>query len=161
LHPEIEPCRLLSAKIEYVTGEIKPFIKKWCGTGTHMHTYDVHGNVYPCQFFMPLSMGREKSEAALGISIPSEIPAEYFGSECATCPLTPVCPTCLGSNYSETGNLYKKSPGFCRLQKSILAANAYLKWRQLKLGTNSLNDSEKYRLLRGIKVIQDYLFTDT
>ena len=156
-NPSIEPCRMLGAKIEYVTGEIKPFIKKWCGTGTHMHTYDVHGNVYPCQFFMPLSMGKERSASARGLSIPSEIPAEYFGENCANCPLTPVCPTCLGSNYCETGDLYKKAPGFCELQKTILAANAYLKWYQLQMGLITPNDTEKYRLLRGIKVINEYI----
>lgn len=155
LNPQIEPCRLLSVKIQYLDGDIPTTIHKWCGTGTHMKAYDVLGNVYPCQFFMPLSMGTVKSKESATLEFLEEIPAKYFGDNCASCKLTPICPTCLGSNYCETGDLYKKSPGFCELQKIIFSANAFFKWNQYKLGQLKLTKAEEYRLLNGIQIIQE------
>lgn len=154
-NPQIEPCRLLSAGIEYLNGQVLNTIRKWCGTGTHMKAYDVSGNAYPCQFFMPLSMGKEKAKTYNELEFLEDIPATLFGDKCASCKLTPICPTCLGSNYCETGNLYKKSKGYCELQKIIHAANAYFKWKQYQAGQLNLNSEEEYRLLRGIQIVQE------
>lgn len=159
-NPSIKPCRMLSAGIKFINGKTKKTVKKWCGTGVYMRTYDVKGNSYPCQFFMPLSMGEEKSISAKAEDIIEDIPTEYFGDKCSSCPLISYCPTCLGSNYYETGNLYKKAPGYCELQKIILLANSYFQYQQLERGQLELSPKDRYCLLRGIKVVQEYIAKD-
>ena len=52
-HPEIPPVSLLDLKLAVVLNENHP-VKKYCGTGTHMHIYDVDGALYPCHLFTPL-----------------------------------------------------------------------------------------------------------
>lgn len=51
-NPNIKPCLMLGAsisKLGYTTD--RDMVHKWCGVGTSMHTYDVDGALYPCQFF--------------------------------------------------------------------------------------------------------------
>ncbi len=131
-NPQIEPCSILNYDIKRVGFEnTEKTIKKWCGTGTHMHTYDVNGNAYPCQFFMPMSCGAEKAKQAKNITFIDEVPLTMLDQKCQTCLLNPCCPTCYGANYFSTGDIYKKDDGECILQKTIFKANAYFyakKW---------------------------------
>jgi radical SAM protein with 4Fe4S-binding SPASM domain len=157
LHPEIEPCTMLSMDISHLDGKITKTVRKWCGTGTHMRTYDIEGNVYPCQFFMPLSLGNKKAFMAKDLEFNNDIPIEKFGEKCAKCQLAPACPTCFGSNFQETGDLYIKSESYCSCIKIIIAANSYFRWKLLENKHLHLDDKQQYRLLRGIKVIQDYI----
>lgn len=53
-NPSIKPCTMLGCPIERIQSTEKA---RYCGAGIEMRTYDVEGNVYPCQFFMPLSAG--------------------------------------------------------------------------------------------------------
>lgn len=160
-HPTVKPCTMLSMGIEYVDGSVPNEIAKWCGSGNYMHTYDVDGNVYPCQFFMPLSVGTDKAKKLEEIDILSSIPVSYMGEECAACPFVHICPTCIGSNYSETGELYAKSNSVCKCMKVIIAANSYFKWLQVDGGYFDCNLDQKNRILRGIQVVQSHLFSAT
>lgn len=71
-NPSIERTTILSRKISsigYLHEQPKRIARKWCGTGTAMRTYDTDGKRYPCQFFMPMSCGKEKSSKAWEIDI--------------------------------------------------------------------------------------------
>lgn len=78
---------------------------------------------------MPLSIGEEKAKAAKQLTITKDIPIEYLDTKCQECKLAKACPTCIGSNYNDTNNLYSKSDGYCKLVKRMLLANSYFKWK--------------------------------
>lgn len=59
-HPDIEPCNLINAEIGVLPNTQDNPPRKWCGSGEYMHTYDVHGNCYPCQFFMLFLLVKKK-----------------------------------------------------------------------------------------------------
>lgn len=157
-HPEIKPCSLLDTDIiKLGYDNISEKNQKWCGAGTHMNTYDVDGNVYPCQFFMPLSAGEEKSKKAKDIVFHKDIPAELLDDKCKDCVVKAACPTCYGSNYVSTGNLYKKDDNMCKLTKITLKARSYLRARQWEMGQLKLTEEEEQVLLRSVLKIQNEL----
>ena len=45
-------------------------------------------------------------------------------AKCRECVVKTMCPTCYGSNYAATGDIYKKDDGLCILEKIIFYANA-------------------------------------
>lgn len=71
-HPDIEPCSMLDMGITNV-GTNGDEALRYCGAGLSMRSYDVDGKVYPCQFFMPLSVGIEKASKANEIEFPTSI----------------------------------------------------------------------------------------
>lgn len=157
-HPTIKPCNMLDKAIFIIDGEIPTTIRKWCGSGTNMKTYDIHGNCYPCQYFMPISMeGDNKKISFKDKRFETEIPVEAFSPKCQSCKLLKACPTCMGANYTETGNLYHKDDKYCDYIKSEFLATSYLKWEQIKRDQLKVDDNTKYRLLQGIKVVQEEL----
>ena len=125
-HPDIEPCSMLSLDISILAlGKVKP--RRTCGSGNEMVSYDIDGIDYPCQFFMPLSIGAEKAKLARTLDFPADtIPVEEMNPECRTCLIEPVCPNCLGSNFLSSGSIYLRSMDMCRLNKIIIKARSVL-----------------------------------
>ena len=158
-NPSVKPCSMLDEDISKL-GETRiesANIRKWCGVGTAMHTYDVDGVQYPCQFFMPLSIGEENAIKAKQIDFWEEIPLTFLDKKCADCNVRDICPTCYGSNYVATGNIYVKDKGYCELTKTVLKARSYFKAKQWELEQLTLSEEEEQLLLRSIKIIQDSL----
>ena len=157
-NPNIEPCSLLSAGISQIVyaGDSK-LTRKWCGAGTHMRTYDVFGKKYPCQFFMPMSAGLIKSQMAEGIEFLDEIPTDLLDSRCVDCIIKEVCPSCYGSNYVSTGNIYRKEENLCKLTKIIVLANSFFKAKLLEMNRLQLSDNERQALVSAIVKIQTLL----
>lgn len=129
-HPEIQPCSLLDMKIEYQINEQK----KWCGTGTHMVAYDVDGIDYPCSTFLPISIGTEK--AKLSREIDFSMIENLVDPKCKECVIRSVCPTCYGSNYAESGEIYIKNDQLCQLTKVQALAVSYLKSKRILINNN-------------------------
>lgn len=124
-HPDIKPCSLLNRKLAVIGAKKdKPTIQRWCGAGTAMHTYDCDGTYYPCQFFMPISCGEEKSKMSKTIQFHKEVPTSLLEEKCRQCLVKDACPTCYGFNYCESGNIYKKNDAQCILEKRTFYANA-------------------------------------
>lgn len=157
-NPNIEPCSMLSYKIEMVQKD-NSRVRKWCGAGTHMPTYSVDGKKYACQFFMPLSLGEEKAKAAKSLTFIQEIPIDLMDQKCRICPFVSICPSCCGSNYMDSGSLYKKDDNQCELTKIIIQANSYFQYLRLSNNQLRINDEEKYRLLNGILITQEFFNT--
>lgn len=128
-NPKIKPCSMLSVPIEKIQNAERV---RFCGAGIEMRTYDVEGNVYPCQFFMPISVGERALK--LGEVIFYENPDIEKCSECSTCDFYNICPNCYGANYVATGDIYKKDLNMCRLFKIILRANAYFVAQRIEHG---------------------------
>ena len=157
-NPNIKPCSMLDRPI-FKIGAMNPDddIMKWCGTGSHMHTYDTFGNVYPCQMYMPLSMGIEKSDNSKSFVVPTSIPVNQIDEKCQRCILRKACPTCYGMNYIQFGDVYHKDEGLCELTKIMFIAASYLEYQRFEKGMLTLEDKEKFYLLKGIQRIQTEL----
>lgn len=121
-NPESEPISMFDRKIRFLNNKRDPK-QKWCGTGTHMITYDVDGKTYPCHLFTPLVLGSQKAaELQEKMDFSShEVNTDPF---CADCSLLNICPTCYGFNYRDTGNIATREKTMCelfRIQTSVLA----------------------------------------
>lgn len=157
-HPDIEPCSLLSQGIEQIGYDnLQDVNRKWCGVGTHMRTYDVDGSVYPCQFFMPLSAGEEKAAKAKDLVFTQDIDINCLDECCKSCVIRAACPTCYGSNYVSTGNIYRKDPNLCILTKIIIKARSFFKAQQWEAKQLKISKDEEQALLRSIIKIQENL----
>lgn len=154
-NPNIKPCSMLDFDI--IPAVLTPhegYTRKWCGTGTSMHTYDVNGKLYPCQFFMPVSLGKEKSIESSDFNIPTEIPLSLFDSKCQNCEVINICPMCYGSNYAATGSFYSVDANMCKMTKIIMKARSYFRARQLELKQIKLSPCEEADLIEAILKIQ-------
>jgi radical SAM protein with 4Fe4S-binding SPASM domain len=86
--------------------------KKFCGTGTHMVTYDYDGKAYGCHLFTPIVLG-ENAKCIEDIDYRcDESNADPY---CAECRLKGVCPTCPGFNYRYRGSLGARDHRWCRM----------------------------------------------
>lgn len=155
-NPQLKPCSMLDFPIETINEEEKETTKKFCGAGTHMRTYDIEGKSYPCHFFAPFSAG-EKAKQAKDIKFEQEFSTYLLDEKCKRCPLIDVCPTCYGSNFLETGNIFSKSNEFCSLTKIMIKATSYLKAQKWNMGLLKIDPSLELRLLKSIKIIQNIL----
>lgn len=158
-HPKQKPCSLLDRKVEFAA--IEPdmhFTKKWCGTGTAMTTFDAEGKQYPCQLFMPVSGGNEKAESALNLAFSDKIDVQLLPEKCRNCITREICPTCYGSNYLSSGNIYQKDDALCNLEKLTFYANACFMLRKWDAGLLAdKDDAYLTAVLAGAKkIIKEY-----
>lgn len=156
-NPNVEPCSMLEMGISNV-GIQEQDALRYCGAGISMTAYDVNGEKYPCQFFMPLSVGDEKARLAKDIVFPKDvIPAECLDPKCRDCVLKSACPNCYGSNYASTGSIYKRDNSMCTLTKIMMKARSYFRAVQWEKGQLNLPEAEMQALLRAIITIQEKL----
>lgn len=157
-NPEITPCTMLSNPISQIATHNKNKYVRWCGAGLGACTYYIDGTQYPCQFFMPLSVGEEKAKNSHKIKFyDKEIPESLIDNKCKNCVIQSACPTCYGANYSATGNIYIHDNNYCELTKIIIKARSYFKAKQWQLGQLKLSPKEEQALLRSIQIIQNNL----
>ena len=153
-HPEIEPCSLINQKFELIGSTAR----RWCGAGTSMRVYDTDGNVFPCHYFMGLTLGEARSESALSVDFNDD--TSFRSSACDGCDIYPVCPTCYGFNYAATGDVSRRDKDLCILTKHCVAAGSYLAYMRLKKLSNEelgIDDEKRKLILNGIGIVQDYL----
>lgn len=121
-NPEIEPVSIFERKIRNVVAKLEDKWK-WCGSGTMMTAYDVDGKNYPCQLFTPLVLGNNN---AADLHKRMDFSDRKINGDpiCVECSLFNICPTCLGFNYRDTGNIATREKTMCelfRIQTSVLA----------------------------------------
>lgn len=86
--------------------------EKFCGTGTHMATYDYDGKKYGCHLFTPIVLGERAIELK---DIDFSCEDVQADPECANCRLKSICPTCAGFNYRYRGSLGKHDHRWCKM----------------------------------------------
>ena len=157
-NPTIIPCTMLDRPISQIASE-EGKARATCGAGWNMVAYDVDGEFYPCQFFMPLSVGKEKAKKAKSFKFyDKEISDELIDPKCRDCVLKPACHRCLGSNYMATGNMYLQDENMCALTKIEYKARAYFKAMLYEKGYyNDCSESEIKTLLKSILLINEKL----
>lgn len=158
-HPDVKPSSILEMpiiNISYTNGCNK--YVRFCGAGVSTVAYHIDGTAYPCQFFMPLSVGEEKAKKSLDlIFYDKEIPQDLIEEKCLKCVAQSVCPTCYGANYAATGNMYRHDDNYCELTKIIIKARSYFKAMQWQMGQLQIPEEEIPHLLNSIKLIQENL----
>lgn len=153
-NPNIKPCNLLDYKIENAAHPNNGKAIKFCGAGTRTKVYDIDGKVYPCQYFLPLTIG-DRAKQDLKIEFTDIINIKDMDLNCQKCIAVNICPSCYGSNYQETGDIHKRDKNFCKLQKVIILANSLFKAKQWELGQLELDEYGEQELLSGIMQIQN------
>lgn len=159
-NPRIEPCSLLDQDIDglALVDLEHPIRRSYCGAGINMKAYDLNGDAYPCQFFLPLSIGEEKSIASKNLNFYYDtIPEHLLEDKCKKCVIQSLCPNCFGANYASTGDMFKHDNNYCELTKIIIKARSFFKARQWELGQLNLSESEETLLLKSIQIIQENL----
>ena len=147
----VEPCTMLNMPLVNVQIKINKTIKKYCGVGTNMSSYSVDGISYPCQMFMPISV--QQSEDLKTIKFIKEIPIDYLDIKCKSCILVAGCPTCYGSNYLESGDIYHKEDAMCKVIKLQYLATARIKYERIKIKPELTKEDRNE--LYSIKLIND------
>ena len=84
--------------------------KKFCGTGTHMVTYDIDGRKYGCHLFTPVVLGDSRAEID---KFDWENGDLYNDIRCDRCVLRQTCPTCAGFNFKYRGAIAKRDMRGC------------------------------------------------
>lgn len=156
-HPDVTPCALLDVtRLRSLTNENKE-ASRHCGAGVYMKSYDYDGTFYPCQHFLPLSIGKEKALESLKIDFrKSVVDLQTFSDECRKCKMKNVCPTCYGENFSATGDINKRDMTLCRLFKIQFKALAYFASKLYEAGRLDEYDlSSKVLILKAAIVINN------
>lgn len=156
-NPTIEPCSMLEMGFNNVAHyENTSF--RFCGAGKSMRAYDVDGQAYPCQFFMPLSVGPEKAKTSQTMVFPKDvIRDDLLDEKCRKCVIQSACPNCFGANYAASGNIYYRDDNMCRLTKIMLKARSYFRGKQWELGQLDQTLEDLPVLLKAIVMIQEKL----
>lgn len=148
-HPEFEPPQnLLQKKLIplgrciYTEEPLRPI--KHCGTGEGMICYDMDGNKYPCQMFMPSTSSGEKYECAFDKITIDDI---VFDEECHSCSLISLCSTCIGSAFIEFGKLFKGPGDICDYRKIEMLSYSALMFEMLK-------NKENYALTKNLTEVE-------
>lgn len=125
-NPQYYPCLMLDPMriLNLCITEQKQI--RVCGAGYTMRAYDYDGSYYPCQHFLPLSVGQTKAKQSLLIEFPElDIKDRTYDSSCSSCSISNICMTCFGANYAATGNIYQPDVNMCQLFKIQFKATAY------------------------------------
>lgn len=155
-NPDIAPCNLLDYRIEYAAHSNNGKAFKFCGAGTRTKVYDTDGKVYPCQYFLPLTIGNETIQRSC-VKFKDIMDLKELDNKCQNCIAVNICPSCYGSNYQSYGNIHTKEQHFCNLQKVIILANSFFKAKRWELGQLNLSPIAEQELLNAIVKIQEAL----
>ena len=158
-HPEITPCAMLDVnRLKYLSYSMNEF-SRYCGAGYAMKAYDYDGQAYPCQHFLPISIGKEKALASLDIDFSEYVLDEAeLTKECRDCVIRNLCPSCYGENFSATGNIHRRDKNMCHLFKIQFKALAYFISELFRLDRlQSYSNAEKAALLKSALLINQAL----
>lgn len=164
-NPNFEPVRIVNFNLrkigmDSIHHELHKENRKWCGTGDQMICYAVNGHTYPCQLFAPSSLSPDVNEVASKWDFSKQ--ENFIDPKCAECCLDGGCPTCYGTNYHETGNLFTRPKSMCDFLKCEAVATSYLYGKML-LETekypvvSKLTDADKLAYAKGIEIVQNVL----
>ena len=126
--PTLEPVNLLTRPIDIKkSNDIFNYRqKRWCGSGTHMITYDVDGQAYGCHLFTPVVLGGKALKRDHINWTCTEISEDSF---CKECILKMSCPTCIGFNFRFRNDISKRDHNWCKmvLVEKIVACEFQIK----------------------------------
>lgn len=138
-NPQIIPMAMISMPVWAILDFNNTPMR--CQLGESLICYDCDGTSYPCHLFSPLTIGSNKLELTKNIDFASLHKKE--SSICKKCLLRPLCLTCYGVNYMDTGDCNNQTPFNCAQFKLFFLASC----RYHKLLALSNNDIQKIDLI--------------
>lgn len=145
------PINLLLRYLNIVNpNKDKKPIKKFCGTGTYMTTYDPDGKAYGCHMFSPIVLGKNAKQIK---DINFKCNSIANDSTCKECVLKHFCPTCAGFNYKYRKNSGTRDKNKCalHLQEAIISAKFQIKF--IAKQKNKLTIEDAQHINQAIKAI--------
>ena len=155
-NPKTNLCRLLNGQLANILSDEK--VKRWCGAGISLKSYDVDGNCYPCHLFTPISTDLSSNSVIDFNSLNGE--QSLMDKKCEECSIFNICPTCYGSNYMQSGNFAIRDEYLCANTKTCAIVSSYIWIERLSRYTPNelgLSEEECIDLLQSSKLIQDTL----
>ncbi len=141
-HPDRKPCSLLDINRMKSIASQEDRSYRLCGAGYAMRAYDCDGVCYPCQFFLPICVGDEKSKASLSLDFSSwRLQDGQVDEACRSCYIRNACPTCYGNNYATTGDIYRRDMRLCKMNIIQFQAMAYFAMKRFE--KNQLSEYTK------------------
>jgi len=156
-HPAIMPCDLASMPIHEIF--TRPRNKNYCGAGKSLTCCDENGEPYPCQTFLPMTLGEQINQAQMFEVLSGEENATP--EECSSCCLLPVCQTCYGLNFRKFGSPFARDPEHCMFSRIRAKAMAYFVSMMM---TDTIkeyaymrdkSDLQLYRLIKAAQMINE------
>lgn len=91
-----------------------------CGAGNGFQVFDTDGKSYPCHILSPLVLvGNKLQEIKNGLIAKT---TDFSDTDCAHCPYSSSCPTCIGCNYIYRDKLQKRDKTHCQIMKTEVRA---------------------------------------
>lgn len=156
-NPQIKPCSMLEmTRLKSMT-YLGDKNVRYCGAGYAMKAYDCDGTFYPCQHFLPLSIGKEKAKESLDIDFSDYyLENEKIAEKCLKCVIRNVCPTCYGENFSATGDIHKRDENMCIMFQIQFKALSYFVGKAFSCGLmKDMPDAETAAILKSALLIND------
>ena len=149
-HPHIEPCPFLNKKLMWCDVKREKF--KYCGIGDGAIFYDIDGAMYPCPYVTPMTFSIKQLEQINKIDF-SDID-NFVDDYCySNCYLYPICSSCAGDNYLNTGMFNKRKYDKCDIIKLTSLYSADLIGKKIIQKSIVFSESELYHTINAIKQI--------
>ena len=151
-------CSMLDIERLFGVGENNGEIIRTCGAGWTMRAYDYDGELYPCQHFLPISIGEEKAKQSKTLKFERNISEEdHLDVECRKCIFVNTCPNCYGSNFSSTGNMHSRDLNFCTLIKIQYMACSYYVLKMYENNLLDLEDPKNISILNSAIIVNELM----
>ncbi len=146
-NPQFTPIPILTKQHVKILDKGKT-AEKYCGTGTHMVTYDTDGSSYPCHMFAPITVGANKSDYYKSLDFLDN--QQVFDTECTDCSISSICPTCYGFNYKFRGDIAKRDKSRCGMLKEEIKCSCMFQINQILKTKCALSKDEMLSLKAAI-----------
>ena len=123
-----------------------------CGAGNGFQVFDTNGQSYPCHILSPLVLDEEKLQVIRNGLVSKT--TDFSDTDCANCPYTSSCPTCIGCNFLYRGKLQKRDKTHCRIMKKEV--KAFIKMEVMRLKAKDKIMPEDATEIDSIKKLVDY-----
>ena len=123
-----------------------------CGAGDGFQVFDTDGQSYPCHILSPLVLEGEKLQMVKNGLVSTT--TDFEDSDCAICPYTTACPTCMGCNFLYRNELQKRDKTHCKIMKTEV--RAFIKKEILRLKAKGKLSPEDTTEIDSIKKLIKY-----
>lgn len=151
---DILPCSIFDKNLAPIYIERNNI--RHCGAGRNMKTFDTEGRSFPCQMFSSNSIKAEEWNRIVECDFVND-DSLYQDSECSTCLIYNICPTCYGMNFLERGVIGRRDKRLCCFIKEEKKALAkYLLYKIKNKGIGDLDEFD-YLNLKAITELKSKL----
>lgn len=154
----LTPCHMFDKDLAICEQGMKSKTK-YCGIGHGTRFFDIDGKEYPCPYCTPMTFSPEQLEKIKATDFTKN--ENFVDMDCyENCYLFPVCSSCAGNNYKQTGSFAKHERGKCKVTKLVALCIADLQARKIADGQDGFDDNRRYWTIEAIKKIKALYFDE-